>query len=195
MKLLPLGLFVLAGALPLRAQSLFVVTEEGARYPVKAVDDQGPEIVVHGQLRHSTGGLFSLVKAPIYGLGTVDLRDFKLDISNVASASSTAADVKLHVHGHLRADRAVQHCFFVLRVVSEAGRSVVCHELPDLPPNQDVDYDRFFDLPLHGLPGAGKFETLIFADGLQLTTTRMPPLYVAEQRTKTEEYLKGHAAH
>ncbi len=194
MKLPLLGLLALA-ALPLRAQSLFVVTEEGVRYPVKAVDGQGPVIVVQGQPRHATGGLFSLAKAPIYGLGTVDLRDFKLDVTNLASESSTAAEIKLHVHGHLRADRAVRHCFFVLRLVSEAGRSVICHELPDLPPNQDVDYDRFFDLPLHGLPGDGKFETLIFSDGLQLTTTRMPPFYVAEQRRKTEEYLTSHATH
>jgi hypothetical protein len=192
MKLLPLGLFVLAGALPLRAQNLFVVMDEGVRYPVKAVDDQGPEIVVHGQLRHATGGLFSLAKAPIYGWGVVDLHDFRVEVS---SLNSSGIQVQLHVHGHLRADADLQHCFFVIPLVADAGKSVVCHPLPDLPAGQDIVYDRFFDLPLHGLPGDGKFEVLVFANGLQLTTTRMPAMYVADQRRKTEAYLKSHAAH
>ena len=192
MKLLPLALCLGAAALPLRAQNLFIVVENGARYPVKAVENRAPLIMDKGQARAAKSQNFSLAKAPIFGLGTVDVGAFKVEIT---SAFSRIGQPQLHVYGRLKADTPLRRCFFVLPVVAEAGKSVICDALPDVGPEQDAVYDQLFDLPLHNLPGNGHFTVLIFSNGLQLTTSLMSPGFIAAQKQKTLAYMQSHAAH
>lgn len=191
MKLLPLGLLVLSAALPVRAQNLFIVVEEGVRYPVKAVVDQAPLIMINGQPHAAKSRTFSLARAPIFGLGVVDISAFKIEVSNI---HSDVGQPQLHVYGRLKSDTALRHCFFVIRLNSDSGKSVICDALPDLVPGQDAVYDSFFDLPLHNLPGDGRFSVLIFSNGLQLPTSAMSPAFVANQKQKTLDYLQSHSA-
>jgi hypothetical protein len=191
MKLLPLGLLVCAAAMPLRAQNLFVVLEDdGVHYPVKAVENKRPLIIVHGQPRSARSDTFSLAKAPIFGLGTIDLSAFKIEITTTLSS---VGQPQLHVYGRLRADQPLAHCFFVVRLATDMGKSVICDALPDLAPGRDAVYDSLFDLPPRGIPLEGKFNVLIFSNGLQLTTSQMSPGFIAAQRAKTVQYLREHA--
>jgi hypothetical protein len=192
MKLLPLGLLVLSAALPLRAQNLFIVVEDGVRYPVKAVVNKAPLIMINGQPHAAKSQTFSLAKAPIFGLGVVDISAFKIEYS---TANSDIGLPQLHVYGRLKADTALRHCFFVIRLNSDSGKSVICDALPDLAPGQEAVYDSFFDMQLHNLPGDGHFNVLIFSNGLQLPTSAMSPAFVANQKRKTLDYLQSHAAH
>jgi hypothetical protein len=192
MKLLTLGLATCMAAVPLRAQNLFIVVENGVRYPVKAVENKSPVIVVGGQARAAKGQSFSLARAPIFGSGVVDVGAFKVEVTTMYSR---VGQPQLHVYGRLKADTPLHHCFFVLRVATDAGKSVICDALPDLGPGEDAVYDSLFDLPLHAPPGDGRFETLIFSNGLQLLTSRMAPAFIAAQRSRTAAYLQSHAPH
>ena len=191
MKLPLLGLLLLGAARPVHAQNLFIVVENGVRYPVKAVVNKAPLIIVDGHPRAAQGQNFSLAKAPIFGLGVVDVGAFKVEITSNLNAAGLP---QLHVYGRLKADTAQHSCFFVLRVNSDMGKSIICDALPDLAPGEDAVYDQLFDLPPRGLPGDGHFETLIFSRGLQLLTSRMAPAFVAMQRQRTLQYLQSHAA-
>jgi len=192
MKILLFCVAALAVLAPLRAQSIFVVMEDGVPKPVKAISDDGhPEIMVKGALHKSSGLTYSLRKAAIYGVGLIDLSSFKLETTTMYT---NGANLQMHVHGRLTSDTSLKQCFVVLRLVTDMGPGVVFVPLPDLEANQEADVDRLADLPLHFEMGKGKFEILIFSNGLQLLTSRMPPMYVAQQKQKTQDYLLQHAA-
>jgi len=182
-----LCLAAFAAATPLRAQNIFVVLEDGVPKPVKAMtDDNFPEIETNGHLHKSTGLTFSIRRARIFGLGLVDISAFKLEIT---AQYTNRAEPQVHVYGRLKSDTSIKNCFFVLRLVTDNGNSVVFGALPDLPANQEVVYDRLLDMPMHFEFSSGRFEKFFFSDGLQLLTSEMPPMYVSQQRQRTRDYL------
>jgi hypothetical protein len=192
MKTWLLCLAALAAVGPLRAQSIFVVMEDGVPKAVKAVADDGrAEISVNGTLHKSSGLTYSLRKSVIYGPGLIDISAFKVETT---SSFSGGGALQLHVYGRLKSDTALQNCFVVLRIVTDLGKNVEFVGLPDLAANQETVCDTLINLPMHFVAGSGKFDLLFFSNGLQLLTSRMPPMYVAQQRQKTQDYLQQRAA-
>jgi hypothetical protein len=192
MRIPLLWLLACAAAVPLRAQNIFVVVEDGVPRAVKAIsDDHRPEIDDHGQLHKSQGLRYSLRKAVIYGLGVIDISAFKVEFTNSLSGVGT---LQMHIYGRLKANTALRRCFMVMRFETESGKSVDFEPLPDLEANKEVVYDQVANLPLHQSPGSGHYDLMFFSDGLELLTSRMPPMYVAQQRQKTRDYFAQRAA-
>jgi hypothetical protein len=187
-------LLCLAGTMaiaPLHAQSTFVVIEDGMPKPVRAISDDGrPEYEVNGQLHTSSGLTYTLRNAPIYGLGLIDVSAFKVEFTDI-----NGTGLELHVYGRLRADAPLKNCFVVLRLNLEMGKSVDFVPLPDLIANQETVYDKMFAMPSHFDPGGGHYDLLFFSNGFQLLTSQMAPMYIAEQRQKTRDFLLQRAAH
>jgi hypothetical protein len=184
---------MLAAIAPLRAQSTFVVIEDGVPKPVRAISADGrPQYELSGKLHSSSGLTYSLRKAPIYGLGLIDVSKFEVEFTN---STSNEASLQLHIYGRLKADASLKNCFVVLRFTTDLGKGVHFVALPDLIANEEAVYDQVFDMPIHFEPGSGHYEMLFFSNGFQLLDTRMAPMYVAEQRQKTRDYLLQHMAH
>jgi hypothetical protein len=178
---------------PVHAQSTFVVIEDGVPKPVRAISNDGrPQYELNGTLHSSSGLTYNLRKAPIYGLGLIDISNFKVEFTNMASSAGT---LQLHIYGRLKSDVSLKNCFVVLRFVTDLGKGVHFVALPDLIANQEAVYDKLFDMPLHFEPGSGHYELLFFSNGFQLLTSRMAPMYVAEQRQKTRDFLLQHMGH
>src|SRR6185312_16211966 len=186
MQLLPLALGLLAAALPLRAQNIFVVTEGGGSFPVKAVANHHPVVSDKGHLRRSDGLSFSLRKATIFGPGVLDTRIFKAEIT---TQYSNGGSPQFHVWGHLTADVPLKNVFFVMVVNGDLGNSIFFDALPDLVPGQKADYDQLFDLPIREVE-SGRYTMHYFANGLEELTTAMPPFYVTQQHEKTRMVLE-----
>jgi hypothetical protein len=193
MKIRMLCLAATLAIAPLRAQSTFVVIEDGVPKPVRAISDDGrPQYELNGKLHSSSGLTYNLRKAPIFGLGLIDISAFNVEFTNTASNS---ASLQLRIYGRLKADASLKNCFMVLRFATDLGKGVHFVALPDLIANQEAVYDQVFDMPVHFEPGGGHYELLFFSNGFQLLTSRMAPMYVAEQRQKTRDYLLQHIGH
>ncbi len=192
MRISTLFLCLLAAAAPLRAQHLFVVVENGAHKPVRAVRNGHPQVESNGELHTAQGITYSISKAVIYGRGLINVSAFKLEGT---SAYSDAGQPQLHIYGRLKSDRTIKNCFFVVTLVSDTGSGVIYEELPDLEADREVVYDQLFDLPIHNLFTTGHFTYYLFSNGLELLTTDMPPLYVHEQRQRTEDYMEKGRRH
>lgn len=187
MKPLPLVLGLLAAVLPLRAQNIFSVSENGAVLPVRAIEDRQPFVLDHGRWRRSDSTRYSLRRAQIFSLGTLDIGAFKIEFTHALSDSD---EPDLHIYGRLKADIPLRHCFFVIKVTGDLGTGLFFDGLPDLPANEEVRYDRRFPYAAqaHGMVQiAGVY---LFADGLQLLTSRDDPFFVSQQHEKTRQALQ-----
>lgn len=186
LALLVLGL--LAGSGIARAQNLFVVEEDGVRYPVKAINNYQPVVFDHGRLRHSHGASFSFARAQIFSPGLLDISHFEVEMSAVFT---NAGDREFHLHGRFTSATDLRNCFVVLRITG-ADTGVMFAELPDMKAGQEVVFDQLYPFPGHSAGGIVHIDSLYFSNGLQVLTTKMNPFFIAQQHKKTEAYLLLH---
>lgn len=182
---------LLSVCLPLRAQSLFVVTEDGKPLPVRAIRDGRPMVIDHGQLRSSPAPNYALVRSRMFGLGLLDINAFHLDFND---DYTNRGNLQIHVFGRLKSDINLKNCFVVIKITGAVGTGVFFAELPDLPAGEEVQYDRIFPLTVKSGGGEVKSTSYFFSNGLQLLTSRMNPTFVSEQHQKTEAILSRIAA-
>ncbi len=172
----------------LRAQSLFVVYEDNAQRVVRAVHYGHPYVEVDKKLRSATGARYGVQKAAIYSPACVTIAHEHVVVRHVEFVDAVGSlNYDMRFMAELTSDRDLENCFVVLELAYAAGTGVVFEELPNLRAGKMASIDFVFQLaePV----GEGHYTLHLFANGLELLTSKIEPAEIAAQRARTEEFM------
>jgi len=186
-RLIPICL--LAVAVPLRAQNVFVVVENGTPQPVKAVHgtllDVGTQII-----RASSKTVYSLRPAPAYRPGFVQIRYFDVTpVVTISSSTSVPISDAIYIHATLFSEAPLTNFFVVLELTrTDKHKGLLFCDLPDLKAKKETT----FDIRLYAYEDVARANIVyhFFSDGMEILQSQMSPPYIAEQKRRTAEYFQ-----